>query len=86
MAVMRLASPSAAALGVGLGFVVAGRHGLDVDDAGPRLHVAGQQREVLAERVALELARQVDVAQVGWPAKSMPNISWASRSCQSAPA
>ena len=43
----------------------AGRHGLDVDDAGPRLHHAGQQREVLAQRVALEVDRQVDVAEVG---------------------
>ena len=42
-----------------------GRHRLDVDDAGPRLDHAGQQREVLAQRVALELRRQVHVAQVG---------------------
>ena len=45
-------------------FVLAG-HGLDVDDAGPRLHPPGQQREVLAQRVALELAGQVEVGQVG---------------------
>ena len=32
-------------------------HRLDVDDAGPRLHDAGEQREVLAQRVALELGR-----------------------------
>ena len=36
--------------------VVAG-HGLDVDDARPRLHPAGEQREVLAQRVALEVGR-----------------------------
>ena len=45
-------------------FVVAG-HLLDVDDAGPRLHAAGQQRIVLAQRIPLELRRQVDVAQAG---------------------
>ena len=44
--------------------VVAGQR-LDVDDARPRLDHAGQQREVLAQRVALELGRQVHVAQVG---------------------
>ena len=42
-----------------------GRHGLDVDDAGPRLHDAGDEGEVLAHRVPLEVARQVDVAQAG---------------------
>ena len=41
--------------------VVAAGHGLDVDDARPRLHAPGEQREVLAQRVALELARQVEV-------------------------
>ena len=44
--------------------VLAG-HGLDVDDAGPRLHDPREQRELLAERVPLELGREVDVAQVG---------------------
>ena len=44
---------------------VLARHGLHVDEPGPRLHLAGQQREVLAQREALELAGQVDVAQVG---------------------
>ena len=34
---------------------------------GPRLDHPGQQREVLAQRVALELRRQVHVAQVGVP-------------------
>jgi hypothetical protein len=42
-----------------------GRHRFDVDDAGPRLDHAGEQREVLAQRVALEVRRQVHVAQVG---------------------
>ena len=41
------------------------RHGLDVDDAWPWFDHPGQQREVLAQRVALELGREVDVAQVG---------------------
>jgi hypothetical protein len=45
--------------------VEVGRHGLDVDDARPRLDHARQQREVLAQRVALEVRRQVEVAQVG---------------------
>src|SRR4051794_40026312 len=44
------------------GTVVAG-HRLDVDEPGPRLHFAREQGEVLAQRVALELGRQVDVAQ-----------------------
>ena len=48
-----------------LGRGLLGRHRLDVDDARPRLDHPGQQREVLAQRVALELRRQVHVAQVG---------------------
>ena len=52
--------------------VVGRRHRLDVDDAGPRLDHPGQQREVLAQRVALELARQVDVAQVGMTVEADP--------------
>ena len=43
--------------------VVAG-HRLDVHEPGPRLHLAGEQREVLAQRVPLELAGQVQVAQL----------------------
>src|SRR5688572_17015497 len=50
------------ALAVALGLA---RQGLDVDDARPRLHHAGDQRVVLPEGMALEVARQVDVAQVG---------------------
>ena len=42
---------------------------------GPGLHDPGEEREVLAQRVALELARQVEVARPGWPSKMMPNIS-----------
>jgi hypothetical protein len=45
-------------------------HRLDVDDAGPRLHHAGQQGEVLAQRVPLEVAGQVHVAQVGVPGEA----------------
>src|SRR5215472_4483960 len=48
-----------------LALVRLARDGLDVDQPGPRLHGAGQQGEVLAQRVALELARQVQVAQPG---------------------
>src|SRR5687768_151886 len=48
----------------GVAFGFAG-HGLDVDDAGPWLHHAGQEREVLAEGVPLEPGRQVDVPHVG---------------------
>ena len=33
-------------------------HRLDVDESRPRLHLAREQREVLAQRVALELRRQ----------------------------
>src|SRR5450432_741933 len=40
------------------GGVVAG-HALDVDEAGPRLHLAREQGEVLAQRVAFELRREV---------------------------
>ena len=40
-------------------------HGLHVDQAGPRLDLAGQQREVLAQREALELAGQVEVISRG---------------------
>ena len=49
------------ALGV-LGVVLTG-HRLDVDEAGPGLHLTREQREVLAQRVALELRREVEVAQ-----------------------
>ena len=56
-------SPSAASASLGLVVVLVG-HGLDVDDARPRLHLAGEEREVLAQRVALELARQVEVDEV----------------------
>ena len=71
-------SPSPASAWSGVGFVrrhladdgvlgrrLLGRHRLDVDDARPRLDHAGEQREVLAQREALELRRQVHVAQVG---------------------
>ena len=55
--------------------------------AGPRLGDPGGQDEVLAQRVALEAVRAAAaVTRCGWPVKSMPNISWVSRSCQSAPA
>src|SRR5438445_13875959 len=62
------------------GFVVSNTgHGLDVDDARPGLHHAGQQREVLAERVPLELTRQVDVPQTGVPdevdAEHLPRLA-----------
>ena len=40
-------------------------HRLDVDEARPRLHLAREQREVLAQRVALELEREVEVTQRG---------------------
>ena len=66
--------------------VVAARHRLDVDDARPRLDASGEEREVLAQRMTLEVARQVDVDEVrSGPRRSMPNISQASRSCQLAP-
>src|SRR5690349_14949283 len=45
-------------------FVVLARHGLDVDETGPRLHLAREEREVLAQRVPLEVARQVEMPQV----------------------
>ena len=73
-------SPSAA-----VGVVALTGHGLDVDEAGPRLHDPREQREVLAQRVPLELRREVEVAQAGWPSNTMPYISQHSRSCQSAP-
>src|SRR5207248_903045 len=38
---------------------------LHVDDARPRLHLAGEEREVLAQREPLEVAGEVNVAQVG---------------------
>ena len=47
------------------GGLVLRRHRFDVDDAGPRLDHAGEQREVLAQRVALEVGGQVHVAQIG---------------------
>ena len=56
---------AAAALGVGVGVVALTGHGLDVDEARPRLHDAREQREVLAQRVPLELRREVEVAQRG---------------------
>jgi hypothetical protein len=49
-----------------------GRHRLDVDDAGPRLDHAGEQREVLAERISLEVGRQVHVAEVGVTVEADP--------------
>ena len=49
------------------GVVVVARHRLDVDEPGPRLHHAREQREVLAQRVPLELRRQVEVAQARVP-------------------
>src|SRR3954470_22979925 len=39
--------------------------GLDVDDAGPRLHLAGEQREVLAQWKAFELTGQIEMSQAG---------------------
>ena len=47
-----------------LGDFLAG-HRLDVDQAGPGLDLPGQEREVLAQGVALELGRQVEVAHPG---------------------
>ena len=38
-------------------------HRLDVDEARPRLHDTRQQREVLAQRMPLELRREIEVAQ-----------------------
>src|SRR5262249_14156178 len=38
---------------------------LDIDDAGPRLDLTRQQREVLAQWKPFELARQVDVPESG---------------------
>ncbi len=39
------------------------RHRLDVDETRPRLHLAREQREVLAQRMAFELGRKVEVTQ-----------------------
>ena len=39
------------------------RHRLDVDETGPRLHLAREQRVVLAQRVAFELGREIEVTQ-----------------------
>ena len=58
-------APPRGAVGCGGVVVVLAGHRLDVDEAGPRLHHARQQREVLAQRVALELRREVEVAQRG---------------------
>ena len=44
-----------------------------------------EQREVLAQRVALELRRRYRWRRLGWPSKTIPYISQHSRSCQSAP-
>ena len=48
-----------------LAFGIFTRHRLDVDEPGPRLHLAREQRVVLAQRVALELERQIEVTQRG---------------------
>src|SRR5690606_17462346 len=50
-------------LGRVTGVAVRARHALDVHDARPGLDDAGEQGEVLAAGVALEAARQVEVAQ-----------------------
>ena len=74
-------------VGVGVVVVAFAGHRLDVDEARPRLHLAGEQREVLAQRVPLELGRAGrGGAGSGGRRSTMPNISHASRSCQSAPA
>src|SRR5258706_8673528 len=38
-------------------------HRLDVDEAGPRLDLAGEQRELLAQRKTLESGRQIQLPQ-----------------------
>src|SRR3954470_23666900 len=43
------------------------RQGFDVDQSGPGLHLACEEREVLAEGEALELGGQVHVPQPGMP-------------------
>ena len=57
---------------VGRFVVVLERHRFDVDDARPRLDHAGEQREVLAQRVALEVGGQVHVAQIGMTVEADP--------------
>ncbi len=54
---------AASAAGVPARVVALTGHGLDVDEPGPRLHHPRQQRVVLAQRVALELRREVEVAE-----------------------
>ena len=60
-----LTTPPPAAGSASVGVVALTGHGLDVDESGPRLHHPRQQRVVLAQRVALELRREVEVAERG---------------------
>jgi hypothetical protein len=73
--------------GLGVVVVVARlRHRLDVDLARPRLHLAAEQRVGLAQRDGRRSRWAGRAAQSpGCPSKTIPNMSWASRSCQSAP-
>src|SRR5436190_10366298 len=63
--VVLMLARSRACLRGGFGVVTLARHRLDVDESGPRLHDTRQQRVVLAAGVALELRREIEVAERG---------------------